>query len=86
MGGLLLGASGGSRNPSTWRSHALQHFREILHCPDSFQRVTDSKGTTFLEKMLPDGRGIRLFNPEVIPIIAFMVIRVRAVGAMTGCD
>ena len=47
-------------NPSTWHNQAIQHFREILRSPGSFQRVTNSKGTTFLEKMLPDGRGVRL--------------------------
>lgn len=47
-------------NQSTWHNQALQHFRDILRGPGSFQRVTNSKGTTFLEKMLPDGRGVRL--------------------------
>lgn len=47
-------------NPSTWHNQGLQHFRDILRGPGSFQRVTNSKGTTFLEKMLPDGRGVRL--------------------------
>lgn len=47
-------------NPGTWHSQGLQHFREIVRGPGSFQWVTNSKGTTFLEKMLPDGRGVRL--------------------------
>ncbi|MCP4614421.1 MAG: RHS repeat-associated core domain-containing protein [Planctomycetes bacterium] len=44
----------------TWHGQAMKHFREIFRAPGDFQRVTNSKGTTFLEKMLPDGRGVRL--------------------------
>ncbi len=47
-------------NPSTWHGQAMQHFRDIMRGPGSFQRVTNSKGTTFFEKTLPDGRGMRL--------------------------
>jgi RHS repeat-associated protein len=47
-------------NPSTWHQQGLQHFRTILRSPGEFQRVTNSHGTAFLEKMLPDGRGVRL--------------------------
>jgi len=49
-----------SGNQSTWHQQAMRHFREILRGPGEFQRVTNSHGTTFLEKMLPDGRGVRL--------------------------
>ncbi len=57
------------RNPDIWgRVHgnsdsinnaAMKHIEEILGAPGSFQTV-ESNGRMFLEKMLPDGRGIRL--------------------------
>jgi hypothetical protein len=39
------------------REQGMEHLRDILRGPGEFQRVTNSQGTTFLEKMLPDGRG-----------------------------
>jgi hypothetical protein len=45
---------------STWHTQALKHFDDVLKGPGSFQRVTNLRGNTFLEKMLPDGRGVRL--------------------------
>jgi RHS repeat-associated protein len=48
-------------NPSTWHKQALQHFRDIARGPGSFGKVTDPKtGLQWIEKRLPDGRGIRL--------------------------
>ena len=38
----------------------MKHFREIMQGPGNFKAVKNSKGTTFLEKRLSDGRGIRL--------------------------
>ncbi len=37
----------------------MKHFREIYDAPGGFKKVND-KGLYFLEKRLPDGRGIRL--------------------------
>ncbi len=45
---------------SSYYAQAMKHLREIYRAPGKFQRVTNSKGITFLEKKLPDGRGIRL--------------------------
>ncbi|MCG8554617.1 MAG: hypothetical protein MJD61_04910, partial [Proteobacteria bacterium] len=47
-------------NQSTWHGQGMKHFRDIMRGPGSFQRVTNSQGTTFLEKRLADGRGMRL--------------------------
>jgi filamentous hemagglutinin len=48
-------------HPSTWHQQALQHFRDIVRAPGSFNKVTDPKtGLQWIEKRLPDGRGIRL--------------------------
>lgn len=57
------------RNPDIWgkvhensdsiNNAAMKHIQEILDAPGSFQTV-GSNGRMFLEKMLPDGRGIRL--------------------------
>jgi hypothetical protein len=47
-------------NPSTWHSQGLKHFNDIMKAPGQFAPKTNPKGITFLEKMLPDGRGIRL--------------------------
>lgn len=54
----LWGKVGG--NPSTWHEQAVRHFDEIVKGPGEFQRITNGQGTAFLEKMLPDGRGLRL--------------------------
>lgn len=43
----------------TWNDQAMKHMREIIRGPGKFTKVTD-KGTTFIEKRLSDGRGIRL--------------------------
>jgi hypothetical protein len=49
-----------SGSPSTYHSQAMKHLREIYRAPGSFQKVTYPSGVSFLEKMLPDGRGLRL--------------------------
>jgi len=43
-----------------WHEQAMRHFKDIYHGPGKFVRVTTPKGISFLEKRLPDGRGIRL--------------------------
>jgi RHS repeat-associated protein len=47
-------------NPSTWHSQGLQHFDDIMNSPGIFMPKTNPNGVQFLEKMLPDGRGMRL--------------------------
>ncbi|WP_437913736.1 RHS repeat-associated core domain-containing protein [Sorangium sp. So ce302] len=48
-------------NQSTWHQQALNHFRDIVRGPGDFAKVTDPKtGLQWVEKRLPDGRGIRL--------------------------
>jgi len=53
-GGKLLGRQ------STFHEQAMVYFREIMKGPGGFKEVVNAKGISFLEKMLPDGRGIRL--------------------------
>lgn len=45
---------------STWNNQAMKHLREITRAPGEFKKVTTDKGLTFMEKRLPDGRGVRL--------------------------
>ena len=57
------------RNPDIWgkvsgnsesiNNAAMQHIDDILGAPGEFN-IVESNGHSFLEKMLPDGRGIRL--------------------------
>ena len=47
-------------HPYTWHIQALKHFNEIMNGPGIFEIVTNSRGIKFLEKVLPDGRGLRL--------------------------
>jgi hypothetical protein len=42
-----------------WNAQGMKHFQEIIDGPGKFKQITN-KGVTFLEKRLPDGRGIRL--------------------------
>ncbi|WP_228553563.1 hypothetical protein, partial [Pseudoalteromonas sp. PPB1] len=49
-----------SGHQKTYNAQAMKHFREIFRGPGEFQKVTNDKGITFLEKRLSDGRGIRL--------------------------
>jgi len=46
-------------NPKTWHQQGMKQFREIYDAPGGFKKVT-TDGISFLEKRLPDGRGIRL--------------------------
>lgn len=39
---------------------ALKHLQEILNGPGEFKRIKNSRWLEFLEKKLPDGRGVRL--------------------------
>jgi filamentous hemagglutinin len=45
---------------STWNDQAMKHLREIARAPGEFMQVTTDQGLNFMEKRLPDGRGIRL--------------------------
>jgi filamentous hemagglutinin len=47
-------------NPSTWHNQALKHFDDIMNASGDFIKTTTQQGINFLEKRLPDGRGIRL--------------------------
>lgn len=57
------------RNPDIWgkvsgnsesiNNAAMQQIDDILGAPREFN-IVESNGHSFLEKMLPDGRGIRL--------------------------
>ncbi|MEB2873025.1 hypothetical protein [Pseudomonas rhizosphaerae] len=38
----------------------MKHLREIARAPGEFKPVTTDKGLNFMEKRLPDGRGVRL--------------------------
>jgi RHS repeat-associated protein len=44
----------------TWNEQAMKHVREIMRGPGGFEKVTNKDGISFLEKMLDDGRGMRL--------------------------
>jgi len=58
------------RNPDIWgkvkggpdqiNKTAQKHLEEIIDAPGDFVMVTNDRGITFLEKKLPDGRGVRL--------------------------
>lgn len=58
------------RNPDIWgkvkggpdqiNQTALKHLGELLDGPGSFVKVENARGIAFLEKRLPDGRGVRL--------------------------
>ncbi|MEK4456186.1 RHS repeat-associated core domain-containing protein [Paenibacillus sp. FSL R10-2748] len=58
------------RNPDIWgkvkggpdqiNQSAKKHLEGIIDAPGDFVKVTNDRGITFLEKKLPDGRGVRL--------------------------
>ncbi|PLR88017.1 hypothetical protein CVD25_23055, partial [Bacillus canaveralius] len=60
----------GGRNPDIWgkvrggpdeiNQKGLKHLQEILDAPGEFTKIKNPKGIEFLEKKLPDGRGVRL--------------------------
>ncbi|MGH8815605.1 MAG: hemagglutinin repeat-containing protein [Achromobacter pestifer] len=45
---------------STWNDQAMKHLREITRAPGEFIHVTTDQGLNFMEKRLPDGRGVRV--------------------------
>lgn len=47
-------------NMTTWNEQGIKHFDEIVNAPGKFKRLVSEKGIEFIEKRLPDGRGIRL--------------------------
>ena len=47
-------------SPSTWHNQGLKHYNDIMNAPGKFNQVTNPNGIKFLEKWLPDGRGMRL--------------------------
>lgn len=51
-------------NPSKWHSQAKKHFDDIMNAPGVFNKTTTKEGINFLEKRLPDKRGIRLNMDE----------------------
>ena len=58
------------RNPDIWgkvkggpeqiNQDALKHLNDIIDAPGEFSKVQAPNGVYFLEKVLPDGRGVRL--------------------------
>ncbi|MFC7677602.1 hypothetical protein ACFQV5_01565 [Paenibacillus sp. GCM10028914] len=58
------------RNPDIWgkvkggseqiNQTAQRHLEDVIDAPGDFVKVTNDRGITFLEKKLPDGRGVRL--------------------------
>jgi len=44
----------------TWSDQAMKHFREIVRGPGDFKEVANKDGIIFLEKLIEDGRGVRL--------------------------
>lgn len=58
------------RNPDIWgkvkggpdqiNQTALNHLEDIINAPGGFSKVANPNGIQFLEKKLPDGRGVRL--------------------------
>ena len=58
------------RNPQIWGAvkgnsesinrQAMEHINDILKSPGDFRIHTTERGISFLEKKLPDGRGMRL--------------------------
>ena len=42
-----------------WNDQAMKHVRDIVLAPGGFAKVTQGK-ISFLEKRLPDGRGLRM--------------------------
>ena len=47
--------------PKTWHAQAHEHLQSIINGPGHFQKIKDPKtGISWIEKRLPDGRGLRL--------------------------
>jgi len=49
-----------SGHASTWHNPAQKHFDDIMAAPGQFAPKLNKDNIQFLEKMLPDGRGMRL--------------------------
>jgi len=45
---------------STWHEQGMKHYDDIMNAPGKFKATPNKNGTMFLEKRLPDGRGMRL--------------------------
>jgi len=60
----------GSRHPDRWgrvsgsnaakNEVGVKHLNDVLDGPGKFEEITTQQGIIFLEKRLPDGRGVRL--------------------------
>ncbi|WDZ95955.1 hemagglutinin repeat-containing protein [Herbaspirillum sp. WKF16] len=44
----------------TWNEQGMQQLREIIRGPGEFLKKESGNGISFMEKRLPDGRGVRL--------------------------
>ena len=44
----------------TWNEQGMAQLRDVVRGPGQFTKQTYDNGLTFLEKRLPDGRGVRL--------------------------
>ncbi|EIJ69354.1 PAAR domain-containing protein [Pasteurella bettyae] len=47
-------------NMTTWNEQGIKHFDDILNAPGKFEQTISKKEIEFIEKRLPDGRGMRL--------------------------
>jgi filamentous hemagglutinin len=46
---------------NAWHDQAFNQLKHIYNAPGEFKKIVDAKtGLTWIEKRLPDGRGIRL--------------------------
>jgi filamentous hemagglutinin len=58
-GEIIWGQTKGAS--TTWHNQAMKHLRDIIRDTGQFQQVTDpNTGLSWIEKRLPDGRGLRL--------------------------
>lgn len=44
----------------TWNNQGVSHLNDVIRAPGSFAEQVNGNGLVFLEKRLPDGRGVRL--------------------------
>jgi hypothetical protein len=44
---------------TTWNEQGMSHLKDIIRAPGAFSAIADGN-LVFLEKRLPDGRGVRL--------------------------
>lgn len=57
-GGKLWGKLHGTGKD--WTASGMKHYREILRGPGAFKKTVNDRGIPFLDKRLPDHRGVRL--------------------------